>query len=232
MTTALKELHDRLLAQKPDDATHNTENCIHCNEALASELIPEGGDMSKTFTEDDLNAAVREAVAAKQVEIDALKASQAETEVEARVAAAKAEADERVAALQADLDAATLRADTAEKLHTDLVAYLDAEKARQDAEVEAAARAESRLAVIKEVASFKDDYIAANLDRWAALDEEAFAALVEDWKLISAPATANAHATSTQLPASTAMAAVREKEEIDPVAQLMRISRRVDIKSL
>jgi hypothetical protein len=185
----LKQEHDELLAQKPEGVDHDASLCVFCNPDLQHNGEDDeslGGDMSKTFSEDELNAAVQAAVAPVQAELDQLRATLAEGEVEAKVAAVAAEADARVTDLQAQLDAAEVRAQEAVASRDELVAWLDGE--REAAELAAAIefRRAERLAAVSEAGLFSDEHIAAHLDRWVALDDDVFQAQLEDWKAIRA----------------------------------------------
>lgn len=187
----LKEEHDELLANKPDSMSdedyasfmeEHKESCPFCNEN-ANEEPTEGGDMDKQFTQEELDAAVEAAVAPIKTELESLKDSAEQSEVDARVAEAKAEGDTKVAEIQEQLDAAVLNAETVKTELDDLKAYLESEKeAAELAELFEARKAE-RKAQIEEVASFPEDYLTANLDRWCEKDDEEFAQLIEDWKV-------------------------------------------------
>ena len=106
----LRKQHDELLANKPEDMSDgefaaliekHKDTCPFCNEELIAQNDndPEGGDMDKTFTQEELDAAVLAAVAPIQAELQTIKDAAAEGEVETRVAEAKAERDAEVADL-------------------------------------------------------------------------------------------------------------------------------------
>lgn len=187
----LKDLHDLLISDMPEDANHVAEECPLCSEVANSNndnYSIGGGDM-KTYTEDEFTTAVTEAVAPLQAaaetkvaelqaEIDELRTNQARTEVE-----------DQIAQLQADLDKAEIRVAAAEKAYADLVSYLEGEieAAEQAALVEA--RRNARREAVKEAAPFADEYIDANLDRWMAMEDEAFESVIEDWKNVTAAAS-------------------------------------------
>lgn len=174
----LKEQHDELLKNKPEDVSHDEASCLFCNSAQ------EGGDM-KTYTEDEFNAAVREAVAPFKAELDQLRTELAQDEIEAKIATAVAEAEEKVGQLQAELDKAELRASDAEKEKSDLIAFLESEARAVAEAAELETKKSARREAIKEVASFSDEYVDANIDRWVSMDEELFTAMLEDWKSVS-----------------------------------------------
>lgn len=206
-----KGLHDRLLEQMPDGATHNSATCPLCSESLDNGGNPsgsKGGASVNTYTEEDLKAAVdkavAEATAATTAKVQELEGAAQQSEVEAKVTAVKAEADEFLAAVQKQLDEKVLEAKAAQDELTAIKAWLDDEKAKQDRESDQAARRDERVAKVKEVASFPDDYVTANADRWSAMDDEAFQTYLEDIKVVASKTE------GTTVPAKTAMTAARE----------------------
>jgi len=220
----LKAKHDELLASKPEGVDHDAGNCPYCDSS------EEGGDMSKTYTEDEVKAAVEEAIAPLQAELDAIRASQAEEQISARIAEAVAEKDAEISELRGTIDTLTLRAEKAENDYNEVIAWLEVEKKAIEEAAELAARKEERLAVIKEVASFKEEYIEANIDRWVALEEAAFASLVEDWKALEAsrPSVATEAKDDDEIddvPVATAMEASRDNEGGDKWSDMRELSR-------
>lgn len=134
-----------------------------------------------TFTKEDLDAAVAEATAPLLEELNTLKSSQEEQEINARIEELKTEHASQVAELQAQLDSAVLERDTSKGQYDELVAALEsAEAAEVEAAIFAAVR-EERIAQVKEVASFSDEHIEASADRWAAMEQDAFEASLSDW---------------------------------------------------
>jgi|JI9StandDraft_1071089.scaffolds.fasta_scaffold06175_2 hypothetical protein len=196
----LRKQHDDLLANKPEEMSDgefaaliedHAKTCPFCNDKLIAEdnndTDPEGGDMDKTFTQEELDAAVLAAVAPIQAELQSFKDSAVEGEVEARVAEAKAESDAEKADLQAKLDEAVNAKGAAETELANVLAFLATEsEAAELAEWFTAIKAE-RKAQIEEVANFPADYLEANLDRWCEKDDAEFAAMIADWKIASAP---------------------------------------------
>lgn len=165
---------------------------------------------TRMFTEDELTSAVQEAVAPVKAELDALHASLAEGEVENRIDAIRAETETHVAELQAKLDAAEIRANEAEAARDEVFAWLRAEADAVAAAAEHAERTEARLALVKDSANFSDEYVAENIDRWVAMDDESFAALVEDWKAVQTAARASHEdADLAGIPVETAMDTAR-----------------------
>lgn len=151
----------------------------------------------QTYTEAELKAAVDRAVAEATSEL------QQKAQLEAAVSAAKAEAEEQVKDLQAKLDAAVLEATSErEKRESIEKAQKEAEeKAAREAEI--AARRDERLAQIREVANFPEEYLTANSDRFAGMADEDFAKALDDWRAIAARTDAP--------PAKTALKAGREE---------------------
>lgn len=185
----LLELHDRLLAERPDGAVHDEEACPLCalNDGGADDL-EEGGSMSDpvTYSEAELQAAVdkavAEATASAHNKLAELESSQA---IEAAVAQAKADLETQVADLQAKLDAAVLEAAQAKEAKETLEKAWADEKAAEEAAKTLAARREERLAKVREVASFPKEYLEENGDRFAALSDEDFEARLEEWRVIA-----------------------------------------------
>ena len=205
----LKEAHDDLLAVMPEDETHDMANCLLCNEDIIPEKDSnERGEM-ETFTKDELDAAVKAAIAPIQAELDSVKEAQAKGEIAQEIADAQAVAAELVAAAQAELDLKVLEAQDAVQRYSDLVAFLEAQDAQAEADAQMAALKAERLEAIKELASFPEDHIEKNLDRWVAMDEETFAAQLETWSLLSATKNDSAEANVDSKIAETAMSAVR-----------------------
>jgi hypothetical protein len=239
----LQDLHDLLISNMPEDANHVSEECPLCNEIANSNndnYSIGGGDM-KTYTEDEFTTAVTEAVAPLQAaaetkvaelqaEIDELRTNQARTEVE-----------DQVGQLQADLDKAEIRVAAAEKAYADLVSYLEGEieAAEQAALVEA--RRNTRREAVKEAAPFADEYIDANLDRWMAMEDEAFESVIEDWKNVTAASTASSDEEeegevsedTTEELRETAMSNVRNNDYGSVAADVIGARNRgLDVRSL
>lgn len=216
----LRKEHDDLLANKPEGMSDeefaslvedHKETCVFCNDNIAQEDNPEGGDMENTFTQEQLDAAVNAAVAPIQAELETYKDSAAQSEVDTRVAEAKAEGDARVAEVQAQLEASVLEAQSAKDELAQLKADLEAlAEAAELAELYEAIKAD-RKAKIEEVANFPADFLEANLDRWCSEDEEAFAARIEEWKVASTPKVTE-EASSEPVVEKTAMKFVRPVE--------------------
>lgn len=161
----------------------------------------------KTYTEDEYNALVAK-VTDLEAKVSELTAATETSATDAAIAAAKVELEAQIADLQSKLDTATLEAEAAKKSHDDLVGYLEGEAAAIQAASELDARKTERLAAVKEAASFPDEYLESNADRFAAMSDEQFAAALEDWKTIAPKSTS----AKDDIPSTTAMAASRSND--------------------
>jgi uncharacterized protein YhaN len=228
--TAYRVLHDAMLASKPSGAVHDPDSCPYCASKDGVVVPNEGGVMSdKTYSQTELDtavaAAVTDAVKPLREELDGLKASKEEKDFESRIATAKAELEEQIKSLQGELDTANLKAEQATKQHEDLVAALEQAKVEQEAAAELARRRDERLAKVREVASFSDEYIEKAADRWAALSDEDFAALVADWVEVAGKKTDAA--SQNDLPPASAMTASRsdaDKSSRSALREVMDLS--------
>jgi len=197
----LKELHDLLLAMKPEDAAHDEAACSWCTSAeTASATTPvQGGSV----TEEEVRS-LQERNAALEAKVSELESAQQSTEIDAKVAAVKAEFEVKLDELQKQLDAAVLEATNVKAERDAVLAWLAAEaEAAQKAEEIARLKGE-RSARVLEVANFPAEYVESQSERWAALSEEAFVALLEDYKALSA------ESAGAEIPAETAMTPSRE----------------------
>ena len=186
----LIKAHDELLENAPADfdlAKHKTE-CPVCNPTVLNE--PDArGEVDKTFTQEQLDAAVEAALAPIRDELKAFKDAEAAGEVDSKIAAAKAEAESKLAEVQDKLDAAELKATNAEQLLADSLAWIQAVVDEQDTAEKAEAVKESRIAVLKEKTSFSDEKIAERIGDWAQLSDEAFADRLVEWEELSTAKT-------------------------------------------
>ncbi len=212
----LQHLHDVMLANKPSGVEHDTASCPMCAEGTESPAG--GGGMSKTFTQEEFDAAVVEALKPVQAELDALKTQTSQSETETRIAAVKTEAETEKVALQAQLDTAVLEAEKAKKDHADLLAKIEADKVEAEAAAAREARREERLAKVAEVASFPAEYVTANADRWVAMSDEDFESLTDSWKTITAKSD---DGQGDGLPAATAMVASRNGDSPSAIREVL-----------
>lgn len=202
----LRQIHDELLKSKPEMASHDADQCPLCADQIDGTSSPAGGEMSdKQFTQEELDAAVAEALKPIQEELKGLRANASKSEVEASIA----EMDSKIKELQSQLDAAVLETQNAKQEKADLEAKIEAEKQAEENAKALAARKDERLAKVGEVASFPEEYLQANADRWAAMSDEDFDAAVNDWKTISVKKTEGEDSTP---PRQTAMVASREEK--------------------
>lgn len=203
--TILQELiakaHDEVLQQNPE-TPHDESTCDICI-AMADD-DPQGGRTvsGETFTKADLDAAVAEAIAPFVARVQELEAADHEAEVDAKVAAAKAEVETQLAEVQIKLDEAQIKLQAAEEKATAAEAQAetvqkawDDEKAAVEAAEALEAKKEERVAEVKEVASFDDDYLTANAERWANMEDDIFKATLEDYKTVAAKAGKSAGTT-------------------------------------
>lgn len=207
ITDLIKKAHDELLASS--DLEHDESLCEICSKAQSS---PGGNVSDKTFTKEEVEAQVAAALAPLQAQLDELLEAKSGNELEEKIAEAKKELEEQIAALQTELDAAKIaqaaaetKATEAESQYADLTTYLEATQAEADAAAELEAKKAERVEAVKEAASFDDEYLAANADRWASMDEELFTATLEDYKGLVAKAGTPAPKKETVLPSGTVL---------------------------
>jgi chromosome segregation ATPase len=218
MGNQLKRLHDQLLEAKPEEALHDEQQCELCAESFDNQGVsvddqPEGGSMSedaKTYSEDDLKAAVEKAVSDVKSELQSklseLEDSKQQSDIDKAVADAIASSDESIKELQAKLDAAVLEAETERKSREELEASIETERKQVEEAAALEVKKTERIEAVKEVASFPDDYLTENSERWALMADDEFAKSIEDWKVIAAKSDDN-----TEAPTKTAMTASREE---------------------
>jgi hypothetical protein len=192
------QLHDQLLASKPDGVNHET--CELC----APEDPSKGGPTKvTTYTEDDMQAAVETATAALTARVVELQSAAQESEIDARIASVKEEAAAEVEELRAQLDDMVLAKAAAEDALASFQAALEELATAEAHEAEIASRRESRIAQVKEHASFPEAYVEQNADRFAAMSDEDFEARLSEWASLS-------HKTAGDGIPKTALTASRE----------------------
>lgn len=213
ITQVLKELHDQLLEERPESAEHVEAECPFCNELETSGANDEQqGDSVKTYTEDEYNSVLAQ-VADLETKVGELSAARQESEIESKIVEIKAQheaqlaelqqrLEDQVAELQAQLDTTVLEAQAAKDEKDEIVSYLVDLEAESTRAQELARLQESRVALVKEQTSFPESRITERASAWAAMDEEAFMAALEDWKSIAPKA-----ASQEDIPVSTAMTA-------------------------
>lgn len=160
----------------------------------------------KTYSEDELKAAIEEATAPLAARLVQLQAAAQESEVEGRIAAMKAEADAEIEEVRAQLDSAVLAREAAVSELAEFKAGLEELAAAQEQAAAQEARREERLARVREVASFSDEYIELNADRWVALSDEDFEARMSEWASL-------VPSKGDSIPKHTALTAARESTD-------------------
>jgi hypothetical protein len=206
---ALRVLHDRLLAERPDGAAHDEDACPLCG----ADDNTKGGWMA-TFSEDELQAAIDAAVAEATAPLTSRIAELENSAQQSELEQVKSEMEARIAELETKLDAAVLEATTAKDETATLQQAWDDEKAAAEEAVAVAARREERIQKVKELASFPAEYLEQNGDRFAAMSEEDFNARLEEWAAISKPPT------SSTVPTKTALIASRQEDEMSALSCL------------
>lgn len=173
--------------------------------------------MSKTFTDEEVQALIQAAVAKEteglRSELDSYKTTEEAERLEAKIAEARAELEEKVNDLQTRLDEAVIQAQAATKERDEIVAWLEEEdNSRKAAEEFASLRAE-RVARVAEVVDFPETYVEENADRWTNLDEDAFQHLLKDYAAVAEKSASSDTGDSTgDIPKQTAMKAAREDD--------------------
>ena len=141
----------------------------------------------KTYTEDDLKAAVAEALAPVQAELDQLRLKDKASETDAAIEQVKAEYTSTIEDLQRQLDEEAIKAESARNELANVVSYLEAEVNADAERAEFEARRAARIEAVNEVAEFFEDRFEASADRWAKMSDEEFASLFEDFAAVAAP---------------------------------------------
>lgn len=145
----------------------------------------------KTYTEEEVQALIDRAVAEGtkplREKLEEYEASEAEERVAEKVAEATKPLEEKIEELQKELDTATLEKQKAADELAEMNKFLEEEQKRIEEEEAVAARRAERVEKVKEVASFPDDYVEKNADRWARMSDEEFEAACADWATISKP---------------------------------------------
>lgn len=140
----------------------------------------------KTYTQEELEAAVATAVeaATKSLsdEVADLRTDQEQAAVEARIAEVRTELQAALEAAEAAKEQAEAEATEAREAHEGLVSYLTGEVEAAEAAAALAAKADERVAVVKEIATYTDEYLETRATRWAEMADEDFDAFVEDLK--------------------------------------------------
>jgi chromosome segregation ATPase len=157
MDVTAQVLHDWLVEQKPDDASHEASSCPYCAEKASTQEESVSADPIFTQEQHDqlLQSAVAKATTEAKAEVDADIVSLNEQLAEAK--AALTDKDGEIADLKATIE-------------------------QRDENDRLAALADERVEQVGEVASFTDEQIAARKEAWAKMSEEDFGAYLEDIK--------------------------------------------------
>ena len=119
-------------------------------------------------------------------------------------------------ATSASLDSAVLDSQKAKNEYEALIAFLAELQEAENREATRAAKKAERKEKVCAVASFPEDYVESNLDRWTDMADEDFAALLSDWERIAAKASdEGADKKKDVVPSSTAMTAAAEQSPDD-----------------
>lgn len=220
----LKVLHDRLLDERPEGATHDEGTCPFC---MADDGTHDttGGQMPETFTQEDVDAAVAAATADLQKRLDELGAQVQDSEIGRAVAEAKAALQAQVDELQAKLDDAEVAKTAAEASLVQTNEFWASAVQAAEEEATRASRRDQRVAAAKELGFLSDEFIAERADRFAAMSDEEFTARIDEWRLVASThpgpgRTSTAFTAAASPPPSTgsALAAISEfrSKRVDP----------------
>jgi Tfp pilus assembly protein PilX len=218
LTDLIKKAHDDLI--ESSSVEHDEELCDICQ--AQSDDFPGGNVSGETFTKEEVDAKVDAATATLQAQLDELSAAQSVAKIDEAVAAAKVELEEQIAALQSTLDeakiaqaAAESAATAAETQFADLTKYLEDTATAAEAEAALEAKKTERVEAVKEAASFDDDYLTANADRWASMDDDIFTATLEDYKGLVAKS--GGKTPESKIPSTTAFETASSDENAKSV---------------
>lgn len=195
---ALQALHDMFMAKMPEGASHEADDCPVCKGELADD---KGGSVT-TYTEEEVQE-LRTQISGLEAQVREYADSNRESEFQTKIDEAKTELETKVAELQSQLDTTVLEAETAKTERENLLAWLEEQRISAEEAAAIAARRDERISKVREVASFPDEHVEKNADRWAQLSDEDFEAALEDWRAVSAK-------KSEGLPTASALTASRE----------------------
>ncbi len=224
----LIKMHDTLMRLKPSKATHDQALCVLCNgtvdgaETTTEKTTPGGGDMSQ-YTEEDLQAAVANAIKPLQDELAATKASQEQAAIEGRIAEITETHEAQLAEVQGQLDTATAASEAAVKQYDELTSFLTEEQEKVELEVALATRTDEVRTVVGE--RFDVKYVDQHIERWASLEAEAFDAMILDWDASAAAVVAQGGETTTKKdPLKSSAMTASSSEEGSPNQKTINLS--------
>jgi hypothetical protein len=203
-----KAIHDVLMANMPDDAVHDAKTCVVCS------VEPEGGKVpdGKTYTAEEMQAALDVATTPLLQELARFQSAESTAAIDDAVGAVRAELEVRIDELQAELDLTVLGKQAA----IDEFANFKADKEAKEKEDEDAkgwdAKKAARTKDAIEIASFPEDYVAANADRWTALTDEVWEERKAEWAAI-APISGSADRLGASIPKTTALGSLTAARE-------------------
>lgn len=247
-TAAARELHDRLLAEKPADASHNAEICSFCvaDAAQSKSTVPEpshprgGPDVSETKTvpttqeggtpepmSDTANISqeTHDALLAKAV-ADATAATEKALEAKTNELA---EANTKIAGLEkengeqkTEISRINGELDSAQvslKAANEKVEGLEKAATEQEAAAAKAKVATERAEQVKKLGLFEDDYISEKASGWADIADADWASRLEEWaKLKPVKTGEGSTTTSDAASAMTGTSGDLTKETTDEAA--------------
>lgn len=195
------QLHDLLLAGKPEGAKHNADICPFCVEKASQTTtsVPPGPDVSESdehqkggatptmndtmISQETHEALVRQKIDDAVRQSDQALAAQTEkaNEALARVAELETELDSvktENSDLSSKLDEAQVKVNGLETENAQLKS--DAAKAAEDKEL--AEKASERAKQVTNLKLFPEAHVTERASRWAKLSDEDWAEQLEDWK--------------------------------------------------
>ena len=162
MSMTDQQKHDLLMEMRPDDASHDSANCMLCT-VKASKEENVAGESEAIFTQEQHEQLLASAV-------------------ENATAEARASADADVLSLNEQLaDLAKANEALTEEVETLKQGIADRDETDRLAEL-----ADDRVTEVKAVASFNDEQIEKRKESWAKMSEEDFASYLEDIQLATA----------------------------------------------
>lgn len=220
---SVRALHDLLMSSKPSEASHDASLCPICVASADgndshNDTFHGGGDVS-TYTQDELETQISAAVTPIQAKLDELLASQEQAAIDARTAEMTETHKSEVAEVQEKLDKAMADVEAAKAAREELVSFLESEQAEIDAKAAFDTRREEVASLVE--GTFSKEYVDSNIDRWAALEEDAFEAMLADCKAINS----TSGGTSTKknpAPVSTAMVNGADLGQSKDVSEIRR----------
>lgn len=204
-----RKIHDTLLAQKPKDVDHDVLSCEFCPsptteqtasaEAVVEEVRREEPRMEPIHTQEATDALIESAVA-KATEQAKVAHELQVSELTESLEKAKAEVAELQGKRDEDQISLAARDEEIVQLKGD-ISSRDEKSAREE-------RMDSRVTEVAGVHKFSEDYVTANKERWAGMDDDSFASYVESIRDMASHIKP-AETEATQVPEETAMSNVR-----------------------